>query len=240
MNGMKSILIVDDDRDLQNLLRLNLERAGYEVVSAFSGGQALEIIESLGIPHLAIVDIYMPGMTGPEFCIKLQEFSDVPIIMLTSESNTEVVVDSIERYAEDYMTKPFVTREFLVRVERLIRRIHSFDYAMASCILIDNYLQVSLGRKMAFVDGREIALTPTETKLLHVFLNNRNRTVSLEFLLNRLWPREEVFEDRLRVHVHRLRQKIEGGSKERTYIITERGLGYRFLVHGHPDSGRSC
>ena len=228
--AMKSILIVDDDRDLQNLLRLNLEREGYQVVSAFSGEQALEIIEKYGIPHLAVVDIYMPGMTGPEFCSKLQEFSDVPVIMLTSEVDTDVVVNSIERYAEDYMTKPFVTREFLVRVDRLIRRIHSFDYAMEPSIRLDDYLQVSMGRRIVTVNGEEITLTPTETKLLHIFMNNRNRVVTLEFLLNRLWPRDEVYEDRLRVHVHRLRQKIANGSSDRTYIVTERGLGYRFIA----------
>jgi DNA-binding response OmpR family regulator len=236
---MKSILIVDDDRDLQNLLRLNLERVGYQVVSAFSGEQALEIVENRGMPHLAIVDIYMPGMTGPEFCGKIQGFSDVPVIMLTSEVDTDIVVDSIERYAEDYMTKPFVIREFLVRVERLMRRIHSFDYSMVPCIHVDDHLQVSLGCKAATVDGMVVSLTPTETKLLHIFLNNRNRIVTLEFLLNRLWPREEVYEDRLRVHIHRLRRKIENASKERTYIVTERGLGYRFSLGNRPESGGS-
>jgi len=227
---MKSILVVDDDRDLQNVLRLSLEHAGYEVVSAFSGEQALEIVENYGVPHLVIVDINMPGMTGLEFCDKLQEFSDVPIIILTSEADTDVLVNSIEQYAEDYMTKPFVTREFLARVDRLLRRVHSFDYAMEPSIQIDDHLQVSLGRKTVTVDGQENSLTPTEAKLLHVFLNNRDRIVPLEFLLNRLWPHEEVFEDRLRVHVHRLRRKIDNGSRDRTHIVTERGLGYRFRV----------
>lgn len=228
--NLKSILLVDDDRDLQNLLRFNLEREGYEVVSAFSGEQALQIIETRGVPHLAIVDIYMPGMTGPEFCGKLQEFSDVPVIMLTAEGDTDVIVSLIERYAEDYMTKPFVTREFLVRVDRLIRRIHSFEYAMQPDIRLDDHLQVSIGRKTVTVDGEDISLTPTETKLLHIFLNNRNRVVTLEFLLNRLWPREEVFEDRIRVHVHRLRNKIGRGSNGHSYLVTERGIGYRFVA----------
>lgn len=228
--NLKSILLVDDDRDLQNLLRFNLEREGYEVVSAFSGEHALQIIETRGVPHLAIVDIYMPGMTGPEFCGKLQEFSDVPVIMLTAEGDTDVIVSLIERYAEDYMTKPFVTREFLVRVDRLIRRIHSFEYAMQPDIRLDDHLQVSIGRKTVTVDGEDISLTPTETKLLHIFLNNRNRVVTLEFLLNRLWPREEVFEDRIRVHVHRLRNKIGRGSNGHSYLVTERGIGYRFVA----------
>ena len=200
------------------------------VVSAFSGEQALQIIEQQGVPHLAVVDIHMPGMTGPEFCGKLQEFTDVPVVMLTSEVDTDVVVNSIERYAEDYVTKPFAIREFLVRVDRLIRRIHSFDYAMEPTIRLDDFLQVNIGRRIATVDGQEIVLTPTETKLLHVFMINRNHVVTLEFLLNRLWPREEVYEDRLRVHVHRLRQKIENGSNAHAYIVTERGLGYRFVA----------
>lgn len=230
----KSILIVDDDRDLQELLKLNLEQAGYTTVSAYSGKQALDLILERGIPHLAVVDIYMPGMSGAVFCSKLQAFSDVPVIMLTSETNTNVIVNSIERYAEDYMTKPFHMREFLVRIDRLIRRMHSFDYAMAPFIQIDEHLQVSIGRKMAVVDGGDVPLTPIETKLLHVLLNNTNRTVTLEFLLNRLWPREEAYEDRLRVHIHRLREKIENKAAGRTYIITERGLGYCFSLTRRP------
>lgn len=226
----KSILIVDDDRELQKLLKFNLQRAGYETISAYSGQQGLDTIAVRGIPHLAVVDIYMPGMDGPVFCGKLQEFSDVPVIMLTSEADANVIVESIERYAEDYMTKPFDMREFLVRVDRLIRRMHTFNYLMAPSIQLDDCLQVSVASKMVIVDGEEIRLTPIETKLLHVFLNNTNRTVTLEFLLNRLWPREEAYEDRLRVHIHRLRSKIEDKAAGRNYIVTERGLGYRFTL----------
>lgn len=182
------------------------------------------------MPHVAVVDIYMPGMNGPLFCEKLHEFSDVPVIMLTSEDDTDIMVEAIERYAEDYITKPFVIREFLVRVDRLIRRVHSFEYTMAPVVRIDDHLEVWLGRKMAVVDGKEIALTATESKLLHIFMNNVNRTVTLEFLLNRIWPHSEAFEDRLRVHIHRLRSKIENRAAGRTYIFTERGVGYRFSL----------
>ena len=232
--AIKTILVVDDDQDLQSLLEAHFRKSGYHVVTAFSGEHAMELIENRGLPHLAIVDIFMPGMGGLEFCRRLQQFTDLPVIMLTAEKDSDVVVSSIERYAEDYITKPFNLRVLEARVERLLRRIQTFDYAMSPLVRIDDRLSVSFGRQMALVNGKYVMLTPTETKLLHILLRNANRIVTLEFLVNRLWPREDVYEDTLRVHVHRLRAKVEDKEAKRRYILTERGQGYRFVAEIPP------
>lgn len=226
----KSILIVDDDRDLQSLISAHLTREGFHVMNAYSGEHALEVIEARGLPHVALVDIYMPGQGGLEFCRRLHEFSDVPVVMLTAEADSDVVVGTIQLYAEDYIVKPFNMHELVARVQRLLWRIPSYEYAADQVISVDDLLSVDFGHQRVEVEGKTVPLTPTETKLLHILLNNVNQVVQLEFLLNRIWPREEVYEDTLRVHIHRLRQKIENKQTGRTYIITERGQGYRFHV----------
>ena len=104
---MKTILVVDDDPDVHSLLESQLRKAGYLVVTALSGEHAIEIIENRGLPHAAIVDIYMPGMGGLEFCRQVQAFSDLPVIMLTAEKDADVIVKAIDQFAEDYIIKPF-------------------------------------------------------------------------------------------------------------------------------------
>ena len=226
----KTILIVDDDRDMHGLLRARLESEGYNIISAYSGEQALELIRERGLPHLVLVDIYMPGMSGLEFCRQLHTFTDIPVIMMTAESGSDVMVGSIELFAEDYIVKPFNARELVARVQRLMLRIRSFDYVTEPEMRIDEHLSINFGRQYVVVDGEHVDLTPTETKLLYILLSNLNQIVTLEFLLNRLWSRQEVFEDALRVHIHRLRAKIEDKAANRVYIMTERGLGYRLTV----------
>ena len=223
-------MVVDDDQDLQSLLESQLRKSGYRVVTAFSGEHALEIIAARGLPHAAIVDIYMPGMGGLEFCRRVQTFSDLPVIMLTAEKAADVIVKTIEQFAEDYITKPFNVRELEVRLGRLLKRVQTYDYSMAPLVRVDDRFSINFGQQYVRVDDKQKKLTPTESKLLHILRSNANRVVSLEFLVRRLWPREEVFEDTLRVHVHRLRTKISDKSSRKKYIITERGQGYRFVV----------
>jgi DNA-binding response OmpR family regulator len=168
--GSQRVLVVDDDPAILQLVGDKLERAGYEVCGAASGQQALEVIERRGLPHLAIVDINMPGMDGFEF-----------------------------------------------------------RYALDPVMQVDERLGVDFAQQSAIIDGRAVSLTPTESKLLYILMRNAGRIVSTEFLLRRLWPLEEVFEDTLRVHVYRVRQKIEADPAQPRYIVTERGLGYSFL-----------
>jgi DNA-binding response OmpR family regulator len=222
------ILVVDDDPAILRLVRDKLDRAGFEVWTATSGQRALDVIGRRGLPHLAIVDIMMPEMGGFEFCRTVQEFTDLPVIMLTAVDEEETVIRGIEHFAEDYITKPFSPRELVARVQRVLRRIGGFAYALDLVTQVDDRLAVDLAHQRALVDGRPVDLTPTETKILYILMRNAGRTVTIDFLLRRLWPLEDVFEDALRVHVHRLRQKIETVPRQPCYIVTERGLGYRF------------
>jgi DNA-binding response OmpR family regulator len=224
------ILVVDDDLAILNLVRDKLDRAGFDVFTATSGQQALDVIAQRGLPHLAIVDIMMPGMDGFEFCRAVQEFADLPVIILTAVDEEETVIRGIQHFAEDYVTKPFSPRELVARVQRVLRRIGDFAYALDPVTRVDDHLAVDFAHQQAIVDGQPMDLTPTETKILYILMRNAGRTVTTDFLLRRLWPLEEVFEDTLRVHVHRLRKKMEGNPGQPHYVVTERGLGYKFTA----------
>ncbi len=222
------ILVVDDDPAIRRLIQNKLENAGYEVLTAADGQDALDVIRRHGLPHLAVVDINMPVMDGLTFCEKVQSFCDLPVILLTAVDEEEVIVRSIEHFAEDYVTKPFSPRELLARVQRVLRRVGDFSYTLAPMVRINERLSVDFAARQAVVDGRTVELTPTETKLLYILLRNSGRVVTTDSLLRRLWPLEQVFEDTLRVHIHRLRQKIEPEPARPSYVLTERGVGYRF------------
>jgi len=224
------ILVVDDDPAIQRMVSDKLQLAGFDVWTAASGREALELIAQRGLPHLAIVDIMMPGMDGFDFCQEVQTFTDLPIVMLTAVDEEETVIRGIRYFAEDYITKPFSPRELVARVERVLRRIGDFAYALDPLVSVDDHLAVDFGHQQAIVDGRATALTPTETKILYILMRNAGRTVTTDFLLRRLWPLDQVFEDTLRVHVHRLRKKIELPPGPPQYVVTERGLGYRFAA----------
>lgn len=222
------ILVVDDDPDILGLVSAKLDRAGFDVLTASSGQQALDMVERRGLPHLAIVDLMMPGMSGFDFCQTVQQYTDLPVIMLTAIDEEETVIRGIQHFAEDYVTKPFSPRELVARVERVLRRIGDYGYALKPVITVDEQLAVDFTHQRVTVDGQSRDLTPTETKILYILMRNAGRTVTTDFLLRRLWPFEEVFEDTLRVHVHRLRQKVEPAPSQPRYVITERGLGYSF------------
>lgn len=227
--GAYRILVVDDDHFVLKIVSAALESAGFHVSTAASGEEALASIKRRGLPHLAIVDISMPlGMDGLEFCEVVHEFSDLPIVMLTAINEDKTIIDTIDRYAEDYITKPFSPGELVSRVRRVLRRIGDFAYALEPLTRVDDYLGVNFPEKSALVDDKEVPLTPTETKLLYILMRNAGRTVTTEFIARRLWPFEMGQEDRLRVYVHRLRRKIESEPKRPTYIISQRGIGYSF------------
>jgi len=228
--ALQRILVVDDDEAVLRLVRDKLDRAGYEVSTARSGEEALDTIRRYGLPHLAIVDIHMPGMDGFEFAEVVQEFSDLPVIMLTAADEEESIIRGIDCFAEDYITKPFSPRELVARVGRVLRRIGDFSYALRPVIPIDDRLSIDLSTQKAIVDGVPVKLTPTESKLLYILMRNAGHTVTMQLLLSRLWPLGGVFEDALRVHVHHLRRKIEPDSGNPHYITTVRGIGYRMVA----------
>lgn len=224
----RRILVVEDDPDLRGLIEKLLDEAGFRVSAASSGEQALELIEQRGFPHLALVDIVLPGIDGLSLAQRLQEGSDLPIILLTAVSEEDTVVRSIQTLAEDYILKPFNPREMVARVERVLRRIGDFAYTLEPVVRVDERLSVDFAHQKAYVEERPVPLTSTETKLLYVLMRQAGRAVHTEFLMRRLWPGEEAFEDTLRVHIHRLRAKIEPDPARPRYVVTERGVGYCF------------
>lgn len=220
------VLVVDDEPDLLKVVRLTLEAGGYDVACAGSGEEALACVEENGLPHLAIIDIMMPGIDGLELSRRLLESTDLPIILLTAVDEEQTMVRAIRELAEDYITKPFLPAELLARVERVLRRLADFSYSAAPSIEIDDRLAIDFAHRSIVVENEEIPLTPIEGKILHILVRSKGRPVRTGFLLRRAWPLKEVFEDTLRVHVYRLRQKIERDPATPKYLRTVRGLGY--------------
>lgn len=223
------ILAVDDDPEVRTILQAALDGAGYEPWIVSSAEEALEVLESNGLPHLAVIDIRLPGLDGLSLCERIHESSDVPIIVLTVIDSSETIVDTIERCADDYMVKPFNPAELTARIGRILRRVGDFTYTLQPEVRVDSYLSVDFVRQRAIVDGRTVPLTPTETKLLYILMRNAGDTVLTSLVLRRVWSEGEADENTLRVHIHRLRQKIEVAPSRPRYVVTERGVGYSFI-----------
>jgi DNA-binding response OmpR family regulator len=230
-NTIHRILAVDDDPFNLRIVSHALEQTGYQVITASSGEEALSTITQHGLPHMAIVDIHMPpGMSGFEFCRTIHQFSDLPVIMLTAVNEESTVVEGLEEHAEDYIIKPFNPGELTARVKRVLQRMGDFAYPLQSLTRVDERLRIDFPGRQALVNDKPVSLTPTETKLLYILMRSAGHTVNTDFILRRLWPLEPAYEDRLHVHMHRLRRKIED-KKDKSrprYITSERGVGYTF------------
>ncbi len=176
LSGAVLRALVGDDAAILRLARDKLDRAGFEVSTASSGQQALDLIAERGLPHLVIVDLMMPGVDGFEFCQAIQQYTDLPVIMLTAIDEEETVIRGIWHFAEDYITKPFSPRELVARVERVLRRIGDFAYALGPVMQVDSYLAVDFAHQRVIVDGHTKDLTPTETKILYILMRNAGHT----------------------------------------------------------------
>lgn len=226
---MQQILAVDDNENMRMLLQVILEQAGFEVLTAASGEEALLVLRRRGVPHLALLDINMPEMSGFELARSIRETSDLPVIFLTAVDQEGMVVEGLERYADDYIVKPFHVNELIARVHRVLRRVDNFDYRSDPLVSVDKRLQIDFSAQEAVVDGEAVPLTPTENKLLEILVNNRGRVIPTDRLLQRIWPSEQASEDRLYVAIYRLRQKLKGEHGQWEYIVTRSGLGYVFI-----------
>jgi DNA-binding response OmpR family regulator len=223
-------LVVDDDSMAREILKRILEHAGFEVLTAAGGAEALRRLQE-GIPHLVVVDLMMPEMDGFELCRRIKSHMDVPIVILSAVTSVESKVEGLELYAEDYVTKPFEKDELVARVSRVLRRFGESAGIEQPEVLVDDSLKINFVQHWAMVRGQRVALTPTESKLLFLLLRNAGRVVTNETLLAKAWDGdEEAYEEGLRVHISRLRAKIEVNPGKPQYIETKRGVGYRFAV----------
>jgi DNA-binding response OmpR family regulator len=237
MNKTK-VLVVEDEANLGKLISDYMTSHGYDITVVSDGPDALEYVKMRGLPHIALVDLSLPSMHGFELSSKLKSMADVPIIFVTATSDTDTIVQGLRRYAEDFIVKPFDLRELEARMQAVLSRMPSLDYASEPIVNIDDHLQVDFAHNRLTVGERSFGLTPTESILLHVLLRNAGRVVENRMLIARVWPSEDVYEDTLRVHMHRLRRKLEADSHHPHYIRTERGVGYMFTIRP-PDNERN-
>jgi len=225
--AMKRILVVDDEPTLVATLRYNLEREGYQVVTASDGDSGLSLARS-DRPDLVILDLMLPVIDGFEVCRLLRREMTVPILMLTAKADEVDKVVGLELGADDYVTKPFSMRELLARVRALLRRAETAPAVDVELLAAGN-LQVDLRRREASRQGRVLTLKPKEYELLLFLLRNRGRAFTREQLLDQIWGYDFVGDTRtVDVHVRWLRQKIEDEPAKPTRLITIRGVGYRF------------
>jgi two-component system KDP operon response regulator KdpE len=223
------ILIVDDEPRMIRFIQMNLELEGYQVSSANNGFEALNKVRD-DLPDLVILDVMMPDMDGFETLRLLREVSPVPVIMLTVKADEEDKVKGLELGADDYITKPFSPRELSSRVKAVLRRTEMPAPIDKSVIKIDDYLQIDFDHRRVIAGGKEIKLRPTEYRLLYHLVNNAGRIMPHDTLLSKAWGYEYRDETHyLRLYITYLRQKIEPDPANPRYILTERGVGYRFV-----------
>ena len=225
----KTILVVDDEVRMVEFITMNLQLEGFNVISASDGYQALEKVTK-DFPDLVILDIMMPDMDGFETLVKIREISTAPVIFLSVKKEEHDRVRGLDLGADDYITKPFSPRELVSRVKAVLRRTGASAQGPTSEVIIDDYLRIDFEQRKIIAGGQEVKLRPTEYRLLYHLVNNAGRLLTHEALLSKVWGPEYRDEDHyVRLYITYLRQKIEKDPKNPKYIISERGLGYRFL-----------
>lgn len=223
-----TVLVVDDEPRIIDFIRMNLEFEGFRVVDAATGYEALERLKE-DLPDLILLDVMMPKMDGFETLKHIREVSNVPVIMLTVRQEEGDRIRGLDLGADDYITKPFSPRELLSRIKALLRRSFMPSPTRKTRIVVDDDLTIDFSKGEVFVRGEKIALRPTEYRLLYHLVNNAGRLLTHETLLSKVWGHEYRDEAHyLRLYITYLRQKIEQDPAHPKYILTERGLGYRF------------
>ena len=226
---MYNILICDDQPDIVSALKIYLKPEGYQLFEAYTGAEALEIVQKEDI-HLILLDIMMPVMDGITATAKIREFSNVPIILLTAKSETEDKVLGLNVGADDYITKPFVPVEVLARVRSQLRRYAMLGSRPAedSHILTLGGIQLDDRTKSVLVDGEQVALTPTEYSILRLLMSNPGKVYSTKLLYESVWQEAALgSEGSVAVHIRHLREKIEINPSEPRYLKVVWGQGYK-------------
>lgn len=233
-----SVLVVDDEPRILDIIRLTLERAGFDVFEAEDGYTALEKARQI-IPDIMLLDLMLPDMDGYEVLKEIRSVSNVPVIILTVKADEADKVRGLELGADDYITKPFGHRELVSRIKAVLRRAEVGAPTGNGQIRVDDHLTVDFDKREVLVRGERIRLRPTEYRLLNHLMNSSGKLLSHDALLSRVWGREYRDDTQLlRLYITYLRQKIEPDPSHPKYIINERGLGYRFMEFTHPDRTR--
>ncbi len=225
------VLIIDDEPDVIEVVNLcfGLRWPEAEVIAAASGDEGLRIIERES-PDLVLLDIVLPGKDGFQVCQEIRGFSDVPVVMLSARDSEVDKVRGLEMGADDYITKPFSHLELLARVRAVLRRYQNQLPAVGE-VFESGDLRIDFASRQVLVHGKPVRLTPTEYSLLFHLTRNTGRVLPHHTLLAKVWGREYTEEvDYLKVYIRRLRQKLEGDPDTIGRIVSERGVGYKFVA----------
>jgi DNA-binding response OmpR family regulator len=228
----KAILVVDDEPRIIEAVGMNLELEGYQVFSASNGYEALQKLTK-DLPDLVILDVRMPEIDGFETLRKIREVSTVPVIMLTVRGEEVDKIKGLDLGADDYITKPFNPKELVLRIRAVLRRVEMPSPVPKTEIRVDDNLSIDFSRCKVIIKGKEVHLRPTEYRLLYHLVSNAGQVLTHETLLRRVWGYEYRDEDHyLWLYITYLRRKIEEDPKHPKYILSERGIGYRFKEFG--------
>jgi two-component system KDP operon response regulator KdpE len=225
----RRILIVEDEKRMARFIRLNLEHDGFQVFEAIRGKEAIRKARE-DLPDLILLDVMLPDIDGFDVLRRIREESDVPVIMLTAKGEEDDRVRGLELGADDYVAKPFSPRELVSRVRAVLRRAEIVRGTSRGPIEIDDRLKIDFDRREVWVDGALVKLRPTEYRLLYHLVQNAGWVLSHDQILTKVWGYEYQDEPHyVRLYVNYLRQKLEENPSEPKYILTERGVGYRFV-----------
>ncbi|MEW9670725.1 winged helix-turn-helix domain-containing protein [Ammoniphilus sp. 3BR4] len=230
---MEKILVIEDELSISTLLKFNLEKAGYSVITSHDGIEGLELART-EFPDLILLDLMLPGMDGMEVCKSLRmEKNTTPILMLTAKDEELDKILGLELGADDYMTKPFSPREVVARVRAILRRTKQAAVPAAEQqeeqVVSLGPLEIYPEKYEATLNNQKLELTPKEFELLLYLAKNQGRVMTRDQLLNAVWNYDYVGDSRIvDVHISHLREKIEEDTKQPKHIKTVRGLGYKF------------
>ena len=225
----RRILVVDDEERMVRFIRLNLEHDGFQVVEAFNGQQAMDRLRET-LPDLVLLDVMLPDIDGFEVLRLIRENNEVPVIMLTAKGEEDDRVQGLELGADDYVTKPFSPRELVSRARAVLRRTDSARGQSSGGIEVDDRLKIDFDRREVWVENELVKLRPTEYRLLYHLVQNAGWVISHDQILAKVWGYEYRDEPHyVRLYVNYLRQKLEENPANPKYILTERGVGYRFV-----------
>ncbi|WP_343208823.1 response regulator transcription factor [Anaerolentibacter hominis] len=224
------VLVVDDDREIVKAIAILLEKEGYQVLRAYDGMEALELVTERGV-QLIIIDVMMPKLDGLSAMIKIRERRNIPIIVLSAKSEDTDKILGLSMGADDYVTKPFNPQELAARVRSQLRRykiLGDINAPMWSKVIHNGRLSYQAEERVLYADGEPVRLTATETKIVDLLMRNLGRIFPAEEIYQRVWE-EEAFapENTVMVHIRRIREKIELNPKEPEYLKVVWGIGYK-------------
>lgn len=234
----RKVLLVEDREEDREPIRDFLEKHGFSVIAVEDAAKALDIITRT-LPDLALIDIFLPDTPlGFDIARQLQRYAEVPVIFLTNAPGEDMKYLALEEFGDDYLHKPVDTRELLARINRVLKRYKGPTEDAHAEIIVNDYLRINFSQHWVevFKHGqskppKRYVLTPIESRILHMLIRNAGQVLTTEALLARVWAGvEDAYPEGLRVHIRRLRVKIEMNPSKPQYIVTQRGLGYRFAM----------